>query len=86
MRETMATAKVHKAGLLKNQMKILARVTFGRELMLTPRLGIFGEAEYDIHEDWSYQGGASYWLSQSFSATALWDSVYGVGAGITFRF
>ncbi|MEP3211831.1 MAG: multicopper oxidase domain-containing protein [Luteolibacter sp.] len=63
-----------------------ARLTVGRELMLTPRLGIFGEAEYDTHEDWSYQGGASYRLSQSFSATALWDSVYGVGAGITFRF
>ena len=63
-----------------------ARVTVGRELMLTPRLGIFGEAEYDTHEDWSYQAGASYRLSQSFSATALWDSVYGVGAGITFRF
>jgi hypothetical protein len=63
-----------------------ARVTVGRELMLTPRLGIFGEAEYDTREDWSYQTGASYRLSQSFSATALWDSVYGVGAGVTFRF
>lgn len=63
-----------------------ARVTVGRELMLTPRLGIFGEAEYDTHDDWSYQGGASYRISQSFAATALWDSVYGVGAGVTIRF
>ncbi|MGB6220024.1 multicopper oxidase domain-containing protein [Haloferula sp.] len=63
-----------------------ARVTVGRELMLTPRLGIFGEVEYDTHDDWSYQGGASYRLNQSISATALWDSVYGVGAGITFQF
>lgn len=63
-----------------------ARVTIGRELMLTPRLGIFGEMEYDTHDDWSYQGGASYRLSQRFSATALWDSNYGVGAGITLRF
>ncbi len=63
-----------------------ARVTVGRELMLTPRLGIFGEVEYDTHDHWSYQGGASYRLSQTFSATALWDSVYGVGAGITLRF
>ena len=36
MRETMATANVHKAGQLRNQMKILARVTSGRELMLNP--------------------------------------------------
>jgi hypothetical protein len=63
-----------------------ARVTVGRELMLTPRLAIFGEVEYDTHEDWSYQGGASYRLTQSLSATALWDSAYGVGAGLTIRF
>jgi len=63
-----------------------ARVKVGRDLMLTPRLGIFAEVEYDTHEKWSYQGGASYRLTQSLSATALWDSVYGVGAGLTVRF
>ena len=63
-----------------------ARVTLMRELMLTPRLGIFGEAEYDTHEKWSYQGGASYLINENLSATALWDSVYGVGAGITLRY
>ncbi len=51
MRETMATAKVHKAGLLKNQMKILARVTSDGEFMLTQRLEIFEEAEFDTHEN-----------------------------------
>lgn len=40
MRETMATANVHKAGQLRNQMKILARVTSGRELILIPALTI----------------------------------------------
>ncbi len=63
-----------------------ARVTLDRELMLTPRLGIFGEVEYDTLEDWSYQAGMSYALTQYISATALWDSVYGVGAGFTIRF
>jgi len=63
-----------------------ARVTIERELMLTPRFGIFGEVEYDTLEDWSYQGGASYRLTQILSATALWDSVYGLGAGLTIRF
>lgn len=63
-----------------------ARVTFEREIMLTPRLGIFGEAEYDTSEPWAYQGGASYRLTKAVSATCLWDSDYGVGAGLTIRF
>lgn len=62
------------------------RFTIDRQLMLTPRLGVFGEAEYDSHEDWSYQGGASYILNQAVSVTALWDSKFGVGAGLTLRF
>lgn len=63
-----------------------ARFMLERELMLTPRLGIFGEVEYDTLEQWSYQAGTSYTLTQYLSATALWDSKYGVGAGLTFRF
>ncbi len=63
-----------------------ARFMIDRELMLTPRLGIFGEVEYDTRENWSYQAGASYALSQYLSATTLWDSDYGVGAGLTIRF
>lgn len=63
-----------------------ARVSLMRELMLTPRLGIFGEAEYDTREKWSYQAGMSYLLTENLSATALWDTKYGVGAGITLRY
>ena len=63
-----------------------ARFMIDRELMLTPRLGIFGEVEYDTLEDWSYQAGLTYALTQYVSATALWDSDYGVGAGFTLRF
>jgi len=63
-----------------------ARFSLDRELMLTPRLGVFGEMEYDTRENWSYQAGLSYVLTKSLSATALWDSDYGVGAGITVRF
>jgi hypothetical protein len=57
-----------------------------RELMLTPRIGIFGDVEFDTREKWSYQAGLSYTLTQYLSATALWDSHYGVGAGLTIRF
>jgi FtsP/CotA-like multicopper oxidase with cupredoxin domain len=63
-----------------------ARISLDRELMLTPRLGIFGEVEYDTRDDWSYQAGMSYLLSEYLSATALWDSEYGLGAGVTIRF
>lgn len=63
-----------------------ARITLERELMLTPRLGVFGEVEYDTREQWSYQAGVSYMLTQYISATSLWDSDYGLGAGVTIRF
>ena len=63
-----------------------ARFTLERELMLTPRVGIFGEVEYDTFEKWSCQAGMSYALTQYLSTTALWDSEFGVGAGLTFRF
>ena len=63
-----------------------ARITLNRELRLTPRLSIFGEVEYDTHDPWSSQGGLSYILTQYISATALWDTDYGVGAGFTLRF
>jgi FtsP/CotA-like multicopper oxidase with cupredoxin domain len=63
-----------------------ARFTLDRELMLTPRLSVFGEMEYDTRDDWSYQAGLSYLLTRYLSATALWDSDYGVGAGVTVRF
>lgn len=63
-----------------------ARVTLARELMLTPRIGIFGEAEYDTRDYWSGQVGASYVINENFSATGLWDSDYGWGGGITISF
>ncbi|MGL5018620.1 MAG: multicopper oxidase domain-containing protein [Luteolibacter sp.] len=63
-----------------------ARIKVMRELMLTPRIGIFGDVEYDTREHSSYQTGLSYTLTKSLSATALWDSNYGLGAGFTIRF
>ena len=63
-----------------------ARIKVMRGLMLTPRIGIFGDVEFDSREQWSYQAGLIYTLTQSLSVTALWDSNYGVGAGFTLRF
>jgi hypothetical protein len=63
-----------------------ARINLSRELMLTPRLGVFGEVEYDTRDDWSYQAGLSYILTGHVAATTLWDSDYGWGAGFTVSF
>ena len=63
-----------------------ARIGVSRELMLTPRLSLFGELEYDTREDWSYQAGLSYILTGNLSATTLWDSDFGLGAGFTVSF
>lgn len=63
-----------------------ARITLERELMLTSRFGLFGEAEYDTRDYWSGQVGASYLINENFSATGLWDSDYGWGGGITISF
>ena len=63
-----------------------ARFSIGRELMLTPRLGIFGDAEYDTREKWSGQAGMSYMINENISATGLWDSDYGIGGGFTIKF
>jgi FtsP/CotA-like multicopper oxidase with cupredoxin domain len=63
-----------------------ARVTLNRDLRLTPRLSIFGEVEYDTHDKEASQAGLSYMFTEYVSATALWDSDYGVGAGLTIRF
>jgi CopA family copper-resistance protein len=63
-----------------------ARVTLEREFMLTPRLGLFGEGEYDTREKWTSQAGLSYILNEYLSATVAWDSDFGWGAGVTVKF
>ncbi|MEO5713327.1 MAG: multicopper oxidase domain-containing protein [Luteolibacter sp.] len=63
-----------------------ARATLDREFMLTPRLGLFGEGEYDTRDKWSSQAGLNYILNGYLSATALWDSDYGFGAGFRLKF
>ena len=40
-----------------------ARIKVMRELMLTPRIGIFGDVEYDTREQWSYLAGLSVMLT-----------------------
>jgi len=63
------------------------RFSFAKEFTLTPRLALFGEAEYDTHdEQWESQAGVSYMLSQSLSLIGQWHADFGWGAGVIIRF
>lgn len=55
-------------------------------LQLTTRVGVMARAEYDTAEKFSWQIGASYTLTKRFSVISTYDSDYGIGAGVGFRF
>jgi FtsP/CotA-like multicopper oxidase with cupredoxin domain len=63
-----------------------ARVVLGKMLPLTTRVGLIARVEYDTAEEFSWQFGASYTLSKRFSLMSTYDSDYGPGAGVGFRF
>ena len=57
-----------------------------KELELTPRLLLFGRAEYDTHEMWKESAGLNYTIAKSLSLILLWHSEYHWGAGVQIRF
>ena len=63
-----------------------ARFFLEKELELTPRLGLYGEVEYDTHTQWEGMVGLSYMVSRDFSILANYHSEFGVGAGVQLRF
>jgi len=63
-----------------------ARFNLGRTFQLTPRLGLFGEARYDTHDDWEGVAGLSYTINKIFSLIGQWHSDYGFGGGLQIRF
>ncbi len=62
------------------------RFKLERELALTPRLEVFGEAEYDTREKWESKAGLLYRISKNISLAGQWHSVYGWGGGGKFEF
>jgi len=63
------------------------RLDFDKEFMLTPRLALIGEAEYDTHETrWEGKTGLTYVLSKNISLIGQWHSEYDWGAGAIIRF
>jgi FtsP/CotA-like multicopper oxidase with cupredoxin domain len=63
-----------------------ARIKVGKNLMLTPRLALGSELEYDTHDRWKVRVNLAYTLSRSTSLIGQWHSDYGWGAGIRVRF
>jgi hypothetical protein len=63
-----------------------ARFSVERHLQITPRLGVFGEAGYDTHEQWEERVGLSYTLAKDFSLVGRWHSDHGWGGGLQWRF
>ncbi|MEJ2093449.1 MAG: multicopper oxidase domain-containing protein [Syntrophobacterales bacterium] len=63
-----------------------ARFDLGKNLQLTPRFALFGEAEYDTNRLWELRGGATYLLSKNFSLITQWHSDFGWGGGVRMRF
>jgi FtsP/CotA-like multicopper oxidase with cupredoxin domain len=72
------TGSIHSAGE--------ARLTLGRGIPLTSRLSLLVNAQYDTAERFDWQGGVSYTISQRLSLIGTFDSDYGLGAGVGFRF
>jgi FtsP/CotA-like multicopper oxidase with cupredoxin domain len=63
------------------------RLDFDKEFMLTPRLALIGEAEYDTHETrWEGKAGLTYILTKNISLIGQWHSEYDWGAGAIIRF
>ncbi|MGE5238188.1 MAG: multicopper oxidase domain-containing protein [Chloroflexota bacterium] len=63
-----------------------ARVTVDKVLHLTPRVGLYGEVEYDTHDRWEGSVGLSYIVSRKISLIGQWHSDYGWGAGLRILF
>ena len=63
-----------------------ARFTLAKRLQFTPRLGVWGEVFYDTGTRWEWTTGADYTLTRATSLTLSYQSDYGLGAGLLFRF
>lgn len=63
-----------------------ARFTLEKIFELTPRLWLFGEAEYDTHDFWEERIAVSYQVYKNFFIIGQWHSDFGLGGGIRFLF
>lgn len=58
------------------------RFRLEKELQLTSRLSVFGEAEYDTDKKWEGIAGAAWTINKQMSLIGQWSSEFGLGVGI----
>ena len=63
-----------------------ARFVVGKNFELTPRLALFGRAQYDTDTKWAGLTSLSYMVLKNFSLIGRWHSEYGFGGGLQIRF
>ncbi len=63
-----------------------ARFILAKSLELTPRLALFGDAQYDTHDRWESRVGLSYMVHKNFTLIGQWHSDYGFGGGLRILF
>jgi hypothetical protein len=63
-----------------------ARVTLDKAFQLTPRIRLFGEAQYDTHDRWEGKAGILHTISKNISLIGQWHSEYGFGGGLKVWF
>ncbi|RDK87367.1 multicopper oxidase domain-containing protein [Marinirhabdus gelatinilytica] len=80
--------------------KLRPQISFSTGFMIFPRLGIYGEYEYqmdfgwdgklpegqDFDEETTWQVGLEYVLSRDFSLMGSYDNRFGAGGGLSLRF
>jgi FtsP/CotA-like multicopper oxidase with cupredoxin domain len=62
------------------------RAAVGKEFQVTDRISLFAELQYDTGSEWDWSVGAAFLLNKPFSLITQYDSEYGLGAGLGFRF
>ena len=62
------------------------RASLAKNLQLTDRLSTFARVEYDTAQEWMWMAGANFTLAKNFGLVTSYDSDYGFGAGLSFRF
>jgi hypothetical protein len=62
------------------------RFSLAKTFQITDRLSAFGRVEFDTAQDWMWMAGANFTVSKNIGVIASFDSDYGFGAGLSFRF
>ncbi|MGZ0708778.1 multicopper oxidase domain-containing protein [Coraliomargarita sp. W4R53] len=63
-----------------------ARIAWTKEFMLTPRLALETEVEYDTHTRWEGTAGLDFVLTRQTALQVRWNSDFSWGVGLAIRF